>query len=132
MIDYEDAIFNAASSALRTEFPTIKIVGVELTSDPSQFPAVSIVQTNSKIDKRYSTFEKVDNVASEEYKVDAYSNLESQKDAKKQTKRIIAIVDGVMANFEFIRTFCQPIPSADAKTTRHVARYIKTNVVQED
>ena len=131
MIDNEAIVFEKVSEALRAEFEGIFITGTELMDTPPQFPAVSIVQTNSEVNKKYSTFEKVDNVASETYKFDIYSNLESQKDAKQQTKDIVAVVDGVMSGLFYPRTFCQPVANADAKIARRVARYTKTNVTQE-
>ncbi len=129
MTDYEDIIYDAVSTALRSVFDGIFITGVEITDTPPQFPAVSIIQLNSTVNDKYSTFEKVDNVAAEEYKFDIYSNLESQKDAKQQTKDIIAAIDGVMSDLFYIRTFCQPIPGVDSKNTRRVARYKNTNIV---
>lgn len=129
MIDYEDVIYDAVSTALRRSFDGIFITGVEITDAPPQFPAVSIIQLDSTVNGRYSTFEKVDNVAAEEYKFDIYSNLESQKDAKQQTKEIVAVIDGVMSDFFYIRSFCQPIPGVDSKNTRRVARYKNNNVV---
>ena len=129
MIDNEQLVYDAVSTALRPAFDKIHIVGVEITDTPPQFPAVSIVQMNSSVNARYSTFEKVDNVAEEEYKFDVYSNLESQREAKQQTKNIIAVIDGVMSGLFYIRSFCQPIPTADGKITRLVARYKKTDVV---
>lgn len=129
MIDYEDIIYDAVSTALRNAFDGIFIIGTEITDTPPQFPAVSIVQFNSTVNERYSTFEKVDNVTAEEYKFDVCSNLESQKDAKQQTKEILAVIDGVMSNFFYIRSFCQPIPSVDSKITRRVARYKNNNIV---
>ena len=131
MIDNENLVFDAVTEALRTAFEGIFITGVELVATPPQFPAVSIVLTDSKINDRHSTFDKVDNVAVEEYKVEVASNLESQKAAKEQTKAIMAVIDGVMSGLFYPRTFCQPIPSADATIARRVARYKKTNVTME-
>lgn len=132
MIDTEDLIYDAVSEALRAKFETIFITGVELTDTPPQFPAVSIVKSNSGTNSRYSTFAKVDNVATEQYKYEACSNLESQKEAKQQTKEIIAVIDGVMSDKFYIRTFDQQIPNADSKITRRVARYKNDNVTQEE
>lgn len=129
MIDNENIVYENVSNALRTKFGIIFITGVEITDAPPQFPATSIVQTNSEVNKKYSTFEFVENVASEEYKFDIYSNLESQKEAKQETKNILSVIDGVMADLGYIRSFCQPLPNADSKYTRLVARYTKTNVV---
>ena len=132
MIDTEEQIYNAVSEALRAKFEIIFITGVELVDTPPKFPAVSITKSNSETNSRYSTFEKVDNVAIEQYKFEVCSNLESQKEAKQQTKDIIAIIDGVMSEKFYIRTFDQPIPNADSKITRRVARYKNDNVTQEE
>lgn len=130
MIDNEDIVYEAVSTELRNAFNGIFITGVEITDTPPQFPAVYIVKKNSEVNGRYSTFENVENVASEEYEFGAFSNLESQKEAKQQTKEIIAVINGVMCDdLCYIRSFCQLIPNADAKITRHIARYRKTNVV---
>ena len=129
MIDNEQLVYDSVSTALRAAFDGIFIIGVEMTDTPPQFPAVSIVQLNSSVNGRYSTFQKVDNVVEEEYKFDICSNLEDQKDAKHQTKEIFAVIDGVMSELFYIRSFSQPIPNADSKFTRHVARYKKTDVV---
>lgn len=132
MIDNEQLVYDRVSSAVRTAVDGIFIIGVEITDTPPQFPALSIIQSNSSVNERYSTFEKVDNVAAEEYKFDIHSNLESQNDAKKETKKILAAIDEVMCDLFYIRSFCQPIPNADGKITRLVARYKKTDVVPEN
>lgn len=132
MIDNEQLVYDSVSTELRARIDDIFIIGVELTDTPPRFPAVSIVQLNSTVNTKYSTFENVDNVAEEEYKFGIYSNLEDQKEAKLQTKEILAVIDGVMCDLFYIRSFCQPIPNADAKITRLVARYKKNDVVQED
>ena len=133
MIDNEQLVYDGVSTALRTAFNGIFIVGVEITDAPPQFPAVSIVRKNSEVNKKYSTFEYIENVASEEYEFGIFSNLESEKEAKQQTKNILAVINGVMCeDLFYIRSFSQPIPNADTKYTRHVARYKKTDVVPED
>lgn len=129
MIDNEQLVYDEVSTALRDAFDGVFITGVEITDAPPQFPAVAIVKRNSEVNKRYSTFGYVENVASEEYEFGVFSNLESQKDAKQQTKDIIAIINGVMCDLFYIRSFCQPIPNADRKYTRLVARYKKSNVI---
>ena len=129
MIDNEQLVYDEVSTALRTAFDGIFITGVEITDIPPQFPAVYIIKKNSGVNERYSTFENVENAASEEYEFGIFSNLESQNDAKQQTKNILAVINGVMCDLFYIRTFGQPIPNADAKIARLVARYKKTNVV---
>ena len=133
MIDNEQLVYDKTSAALRTAFDTIHIVGVEITDTPPQFPAVSIVKKNSGVNERYSTFERVENVASEEYEFGIYSNLENKKEAKRQTIEVLAVINGVMCDELFyIRSFCHPIPNADRKYTRIIARYKKTDVVPEN
>lgn len=130
MIDNEDIVYETVSTALRNAYDSIFITGVEITDTPPQFPAVSIVQKHSGVNEKYSTFESVENAASEEYEFGIHSNLESQKDAKQQTKDILAVINGVMCDSLFyIRSFCQHIPNADSKITRLIARYKKTDVV---
>lgn len=129
MIDNEQIVYDEVSAALRNVFNGIFITGVEITDTPPQFPAVSIVKKSSAVNERGSTFESIENVVSEEYEFGIYSNLESQKDAKSQAKEILAVINGVMCDLFYIRSFSQPIPNADSKFTRHVARYKNTNVV---
>lgn len=128
MIDNEQLIYDEVSTALRKAFESIFITGVEIVSAPPRFPAVSIVLRNSGVNKKCSTFESVQNAAEEEYEFNIYSNLVQEKEAKKQTKDILAIIDRVMSDLFYIRSFNQPIPSADTKNTRRVARYKNSNV----
>ena len=118
------------SDALRVRFDTIYITGVELTSMPPRFPAVSIVMMDTTVNERGSTFEKVDNVFTEAYTFNAFSNLENQKEAKDQAKAITEVIDEVMSDLLYIRSFCGPVSNADPTITRRVARYKKNNVTE--
>ena len=127
MIDKETEIFNAVARALRENIKDIYVIGTEISSAPSKFPAVSLVQTNNAIVAEHSTFNSLENVVSEEYKAEAYSNLEKGKE--NQTKEIIKIISDVMSGFGYERTFCEPIPNADATISRRLGRFIKNNVI---
>ena len=116
------------SQALRARFDTIFITGVELTSTPPQFPAVSIVMMGNTVNVRGSTFDKVDNVSAEAYTFNAFSNLENQKEAKAQVKEITDVIDEVMSSLYYIRSFCGPVANIDPTITRRVARY-KNDVI---
>ena len=131
MIDHELLIFNAVAAALRKQFQPIFVSGVELVDTPPQFPAVSIVQTDNKVNERGSTFDYVENVATVTYTFNIFSNLENIADAKAQTKRIASVIDEVMAGLFYPRTFCQPIANADSKISRLVGRYTKNDVTME-
>jgi hypothetical protein len=73
MIDKESEIFSAAAKALRLKYKKIYVIGTELASTPPKFPAVSIVQSLSAIQAQYSTFNSLENVAREDYKVEVFS-----------------------------------------------------------
>ncbi len=126
MIDNSEMVFEQIASPVREQFNAY-VVGCELSSKPPKFPALSIVVYNNSANKKYSTFEKVENVAAEEYKLEAFSNL--QEGGERQAKEIMAVADEVMANLGYVRTFYQPIPNAaDTNVARLCARY-KNNIV---
>lgn len=127
----EEKIYDLVSEALRARFDTIFITGVELTSTPPQFPAVSIVLMDNAVNTRGSTFDKVNNVFAEAYTFNAFSNLESQKEAKEQVKIITDVIDGVMSELYYVRSFCGPVANIDPTITRRVARYTNNNVTTE-
>ncbi|MBQ8766536.1 MAG: hypothetical protein IJZ16_07005 [Clostridia bacterium] len=127
MIDKENEIYQAVSKKLREVFPKIYVVGTEIVSAPSRFPAVSFVQTNNAVENKYSTFKSLENVVKEEYKAEVYSNLVKGKEA--QTKEITAVISDVMCEFGYERTFCEPIPNADATISRRMSRYSNKNVI---
>lgn len=128
MNDNENIIFDAVSDALRAVSPDVFITGVELTSTPPQFPAVSVVMMDNTVNVRGSTFDKVDNVSTEAYTFNAFSNLENQKEAKAQVKEITDVIDEVMSSLHYIRSFCGPVANIDPTITRRVARY-KNDVI---
>ena len=127
MIDKESEIFSAAAKALRLKYKSIYVIGTELTSTPPKFPAVSIVQSNNAVRAEYATFDSLENVAREDYKVEVFSNLEKGKEA--QTKEITSVISDVMRSFGYERTFCQPIANGDPTIARRVSRYTKNNVI---
>jgi hypothetical protein len=127
LIDKENEIFAAVAKKLREKFPGIYVIGTEITSAPPKFPAVSLVQTNNAIQGRYSTFNSLENVAKEDYKAEVYSNLITGKEA--QTKEITEVISDVMCEMNYERTFCEPIPNADATIHRRMSRYTNRNVI---
>ena len=131
MIDNELLIFDAVAAALREQFQPIFVSGVELVDSPPQFPAVSIVQTNNEVNTRGSTFERVDNVVSETYTFNIFSNLENLRDAKEQIRAITEVIDEVMSGLYYPRVLSQPIANADTKISRRVVRYTKSDVTME-
>jgi hypothetical protein len=127
MIDKENEIFSVVSKKLRKEFPDIYVVGTEIAQGQSKFPAVSFVQTNNAIENKHSTFDSLENVVKEEYKAEVFSNLTKGKEA--QTKEITTVISDVMCEFGYERTFCEPIPNADATISRRMSRFTNRNVI---
>ena len=127
MIDKETEIFDAVATKLREKFPGIYVIGTEIVSAPPHFPAVSFVQTNNAIQGQYSTFNSLENVVKEDYKAEVYSNLTKGKEA--QTKEITEAISDVMCDLNYERTFCEPIPNADATIHRRMSRYSNRNVI---
>ncbi len=127
MIDKENEIFNAVATALRKKFKGIYVIGAEMSSAPPKFPAVSLVQTNNAVKSEYTTFDCLENVVTEDYKAEVFSNLEKGKET--QTKEITSIISDVMSEFDYVRTFCEVVPNADATINRRMSRYRKNNVI---
>ena len=127
LIDKEQEIFNAVATALRTNFKGIYVIGAEMSPSPPHFPAVSFVQTNNAVVNEHSTFSSLENVVSEDYKAEVFSNLQQGKEA--QTKEITKVISDVMSNFYYERTFCEIVPNTDVTISRRMTRYRKNNVI---
>ena len=127
MIDKETEVFKVVASALRNKIKSIYVIGAEMSLTPPKFPAVSFVQTNNAIKAEYATFNSLENVVTEDYKAEVYSNLETGKEA--QTKEITAIISDVMSTLGYERTFCEIVPNTDATINRRMSRYRKNNVI---
>lgn len=120
MIDIENAVFARAAERLRQEFPGIWVSSVE-TSKPSDFPAVSIVETDNSVYQKMRTT-RIENAAKLLYEVSVYSNLEGY--AKQEAQDIMQVVDGVFSGLNFTRTMCSPVSNLmDSKIYRLLARY---------
>lgn len=127
MIDKETEIFETVATALRGKIKGVYVIGTEMSPTPPKFPAVSFVQTNNAIKTDYATFDSLENVVTEDYKAEVFSNLEKGKEA--QTKEITAVISNVMSTLGYERTFCEIVPNADATINRRMSRYRKNNVI---
>lgn len=127
MIDKETEIFKVVSAALRKKFKGIYVIGAEMSPAPPKFPAVSFVQTNNAVRSEFSTFLSPENVASEDYKAEVFSNLETGKEA--QTKEITAVISDVMSELGYERIFCEVVPNTDATISRRMSRYRNNNTI---
>ena len=127
MIDKENEIFKAVSTALRKKIKGIYVIGAEMSPTPPKFPAVSFVQTNNSTKTEHSTFDSLENVVTEDYKAEVFSNLEKGKET--QTKEITSIISDVMSGLGYVRTFCEVVPNTDSTINRRMSRYRKNNVI---
>lgn len=127
MINKENEIFKAVAAALRKHNKSIYVIGVEMSPTPPKFPAVSFVQTNNAIKTEHSTFDSLENVVTEDYKAEVFSNLEKGKEA--QTNEITSIISDVMSELGYVRTFCEVVPNNDSTINRRMSRYRKQNVI---
>ena len=127
MIDKETEVFKAVSTALRNKYKGIYVIGAEMSPTPPRFPAVSLVQTNNAVKAEFSTFDSLENVVSEDYKSEVFSNLEEGKEA--QTKEITAVISDAMSGLDYERTFCEVVPNADSTINRRMSRYRKNNTI---
>lgn len=121
MIDCEAKVFQACANAFRAAYPNGFIAG-EYVSQPPKFPAVMVVEMDNNVDERAMDNGNIENAVNVMYQVDVYSNLNKGK--KAQVKAIIALIDEVLAQYRFIRTFCNPIQNMnDATIYRMTAKY---------
>jgi hypothetical protein len=127
LIDKETEIFAAVAKELRYKFKGIYVIGAELSDAPPKFPAVSFVQTNNAVKGEFSTFDSLENVATEDYKAEVFSNLKTGKEA--QTKEITAVISDAMSNLGYERTFCEVVPNTDSTINRRMSRYRKNNTI---
>jgi hypothetical protein len=127
LIDKETELFKEVSAALRQHFKGIYVIGAEMSDAPPKFPAVSFVQTNNAVRGEYSTFDSLENVATEDYKAEVFSNLKTGKEA--QTKEITAVISDAMSNLGYERTFCEVVPNTDSTINRRMSRYRKNNTI---
>lgn len=130
MIDVESQVFQKCADAFRAAYPN-GYIAPEYVSKPSKFPAVMVVEMDNNVDERAMDNGSIENAVNVMYQVDVYSNLNKGK--KAQAKAIIALIDEVLAQYRFIRTFCNPIQNFnDATIYRMTARYRRRITDQEN
>ena len=121
MIDCEAKVFQACADAFRATYPNGYITP-EYVPQPPKFPAASVVEMDNNVDERATDNGRIENAVNVMYQVDVYSNKNTGK--KAQAKEIIALIDGVLAQYRFVRTYCNPVQNfADATIYRMTARY---------
>ena len=121
MIDIEAELFTTIASALRSSFSGVFVAG-EYVRQPSQFPAVSIVEMDNSVYLSGRDSLEIEHFADVMYQVDVYSN--KNKGKKAECKAIMAFIDEWFAQFGFARTFYSPVQNMnDPSIYRVTARY---------
>ena len=127
MIDIENEVYSRLSALIREQFPDVFVTG-EYTSAPSNFPAVSIIESDNRTSDTHSDSSVKEKFANVMYEVNCYSNLKTGK--KVQCRRIMGIICSEMAAMGFRRTALTPIPNMNDSTIyRMTARF--TGVADE-
>ena len=130
MIDVEAKVFQACADAFRAQYPNGYITP-EYVPKPPKFPAVSVVEMDNNVDERAIDNGSIENAVNVMYQVDVYSSLNTGK--KAQAKAIIALLDKVLSDHRFVRTFCNPVQNFnDATIYRMTARYRRRITDQEN
>ena len=120
MIDVENIIFTRLAQALRTQFSGISVYG-EFVEAPASFPCVTIVEADNKVYERTRDLSGVEHHAQVMYEINVYSNKVSGK--KSEAKEISNMIDGMMTDMLFTRTFRGQTPNIDRTIYRITLRY---------
>lgn len=121
MIDIENFVFTKIADMLRHEYPAINITG-EFVNEPSSFPHVSIIMTDSTTIKNSIDGSSDYECSALRFEVNVYSNLKSGK--KAQAKSIANMIDREFRNMNFVRVALLPMPNlAESGIYRMTGRY---------
>lgn len=120
MIDVENIIFTELATALRAAYNGISVYG-EFVEVPASFPCVTIVEADNRVYKQTRDLSGVEHHAQVMYEINVYSNKGNTK--KSQAKEISNMIDGMMTDMLFTRTFRGQTPNIDRSIYRITMRY---------
>ena len=120
MIDIENKVFNDIAVPLREQFKGIYVVG-EFIDLPNSFPCVTIVEEDNFTYTGSQDTSLRENHANIVYTINVYSN--KAKGKKTEAKEIADVIDGLMEDMKFTRTFRSQIPNTDRTIYRIIMRY---------
>lgn len=120
MIDVENIIFTKLAPALRAAYNGISVYG-EYVEVPATFPCVTIVEADNQVLKQTRDLSGVEHYAKVMYEINVYSNKANDK--KSQAKEISNMIDGMMTDMLFTRTFRGQTPNIDRTIYRITLRY---------
>jgi hypothetical protein len=120
MIDVENIIFTKLATALRAAYSGISVYG-EYVEVPATFPFVTIVEADNQVLKQTRDLSGVEHYAKIMYEINVYSNKANGK--KSQAKEISNMIDSMMTDLLFTRTFRVQTPNIDRTIYRITLRY---------
>lgn len=121
MVDIETDVYNHVYTLVKTMYPQATLSS-ERTETPSDFPFVSIEESNNVTYERSLTGDGKENHAIVTFTVEVYSNKLPGR--KKEARDIANMVDIAMESLGITRTMMQPMPNMfNVGVYRIVARY---------
>ena len=116
MIDCQDEIYDKISEKLKGKAN----VSNEYINNPSNFPYVSVVQSDNSIILNKTTC--ITEMAQVMFEINVYSN--EQNGRKTMCENIMKIIDNIFFSMNFRRMSMTPVPNMEnSKVYRIVARY---------
>lgn len=127
MIDIENYVFTQLANAIRTAYSGATVYG-EYVEAPASFPCVTIVEADNRVLNETRDLSGIEHYARVMYEINVYTNDAIGK--KSKAKAIANVIDGVMSQMLFTRTFRRQTPNIDRTIYRITLRY--TAVVSEN
>lgn len=123
MIDFENQIYTAIATKLRTEVSGIKCKSTSIY-EPTEFPMACIEEADNYANRATRDTATNENYADVMYEVNVYSNKANT--AKSEAKKILTVIDEEFDRLGFTRTVKTIVPMNNAQICRIVARYQAT------
>jgi len=118
MIDYETKVFNRVYPSVAPLCANNKFVSTIITSEPTSFPAASLIEMDNATVRRLQSSTPVENFALVTYQLEVFATT------KAQCRKVFAAADTAMLSLNFTRISGAYINNAgNTKVFRYVARY---------
>lgn len=122
MIDIENKVYTEVRNALKSFNSSVSVSGTH-TDTPSQFPHVSVEETDSSsVASAISTTDR-EYAANLTYTVNIYTNT---KTAKADAKALAAVINDTFSAMGFNRSMKQELPNIDRTIYRMILRFQAT------
>jgi hypothetical protein len=118
----EEEIMGSIIEVLRNEYGEDIYITDTYSNSYPKFPAVRFYMYDSQTHSRGSSFERIETSENEYYEAEIYSNLEGN-DKTQQCKDIANLINEVMTDLNFRRTYNQPIANMDSTIARRTCRW---------